>query len=247
MIRRAVSAALLLRDGFTGQAIRGAAGTLCTLDGQPFRGVWKNGGWLVLTDLAPGEHTLVIRHAGYLPETVLLTASAGVWREDIITLKPGAGYRFPGETVRVNLRVSDGGEPLSERELWLGIPQRARLKIAQDPGKEPEKTVRLFCQGNPEQLPVPGHFLAADAKNPERLFLRQLEGETGSLNAPMEKVHQRGVELIPVQRYLTDGEGMLRILLRSPGTLSAFCSGIWKTMEVTAGEQSLEWDLSNNN
>ena len=80
-----------------------------------------------------------------------------------------------------------------------------------------------------------------------RLFLRQLEGETGSLNAPMEKVHQRGVELIPVQRYLTDGEGMLRILLRSPGTLSAFCSGIWKTMEVTAGEQSLEWDLSNNN
>ena len=123
------------------------------------------------------------------------------------------------------------------------MPQRARLKIAQDPGKEPESTVRLFCQGNPEQLPLPGHFLAADAKGPERVFLRQLDGETGILDAPMEKAHPRGVELIPVQRYLTDGEGAVRVLLRNPGTLSVLCDGVWKTMEVTAGEQTLEWDL----
>ncbi len=56
--------------------------------------------------------------------------------------------------------------------------------------------------------------------------------------------HPRGTELIPVQSFQTDGEGRLHALFRSPGTLSLFYGGVWKTEEIHPGEQSLEWDVS---
>ena len=76
MIRRTVSAALLLRDGFTGAALKNGAATVCLLDGKPLqRPIWKRDGYLVLTDLTPGEHSLSIRRSGYRDETVALTVT----------------------------------------------------------------------------------------------------------------------------------------------------------------------------
>lgn len=244
MIRRAVSAALLLRDAFTGRVLPSAAGVLCTLDGAACPVVRKNDGWLVLTDLAEGEHRLRIRCAGFLEEELALKAAPGEWREDIVALKPGPGYRFPADTAGVSLRVTRKGAPLARGKVWLGMPQRARLKIAQDKGTATGESLRVFCQGSEALLPVPGYYLAADKKGAEKLLLRALEEENATLSAPMTGKHPRGTELIPIQSFQTDEEGRLHALFRSPGTLSLYCDGVWKTEEIRSGEQKLEWDVS---
>ena len=98
MIRRRVSAALLLRDGFSGGTFASGAQVTCTLDGGPIRPLWKEGSYLVLTDLESGEHTLTIRRPGYQPETCVFRAEEDRVHEDAVFLKPGPGYRFPAGT-----------------------------------------------------------------------------------------------------------------------------------------------------
>ena len=69
MIRRRVSAVLRLRDGFTGRVLPG--GAVCLLDGRPLRHpLWKEGGYLVIQDLAAGPHSLEVRCAGFRPVTL---------------------------------------------------------------------------------------------------------------------------------------------------------------------------------
>ena len=88
MIRRKVSAALLVRDGFTGQPIQSGSALLCRLNGQRIRPVFKNGGYLVLTDLDAGEHSLSLTARGFVTETVSLTVG-GAPLETEIALRPG--------------------------------------------------------------------------------------------------------------------------------------------------------------
>ena len=55
MIRHGMSAAYLLRDGFTGAVLAGGSATRCFLDGRPLRRpLWKREGYLVLCESAAG-------------------------------------------------------------------------------------------------------------------------------------------------------------------------------------------------
>ena len=73
MIRRKVDAVLLLRDGFTGRVV--ARDVLCRVDGQPLRRpLWKQDGYLVLHDLAPGPHRVTLTRPGFCPACLMVEA-----------------------------------------------------------------------------------------------------------------------------------------------------------------------------
>ncbi len=244
MIRRTASAVFLMRDGFTGATLTNGAATRCFLDGEPLRRpVWKREGYLVLTDLTPGEHVLLISRSGYQDERVPITVGDGRPMEDTIALKPGAGYRFPQETVRVELTLRRGGAPAAGERVWLGVPPRTRLKLAQEKNEPGDAEAHLFCDGNPGLLPIPGHFLMTDRKAPELAYLRSLCDETGEFAPPLTLSHGRGTEMIPMQSYCADESGVVRVLLREPGTLMGFCSGAVYESPLQPGGQTIEWKL----
>ncbi len=243
MIRRTVSAALLLRDAFTGQTFSSGSSMHCLLDGRPLqRPIWKREGYLVLTDLAPGEHVLRVCRSGYRDELIRFTAEDGAPLEDTISLKPGKGYRFPPETVRVSLSLLRGGKPAPCERLWLGQQLRSRLRLAQEKAEAGDELVRVFCEGNVSQLPIPGHFLLTD-KTPELVYLRSVHGETAAFAPALTLAHVRGTQFVPMQSYETDDTGMLQVLLREPGTLFGFCGGKVFEAGLSAGGQDLTWKL----
>lgn len=244
MIRRTASAAFLLRDGFTGAVLTGGPATRCLLDGRPLRQpIWKKDGYLVLVDLAPGEHVLRLSRNGYRDEELTIPVRDGATVEDTISLKPGAGYRFPRGTVRVSLTVVRGKKDVGGERLWLGLRPRTRLKLAQEKAEAGDAQARLFCDGSAAQLPIPGHFLINDTKAPELVYLRSLVNEAGEFSPPLTLPHSRGTELFPVQPYQTDESGMVQLLVREPGTLLGFCGGAVFSAELSAGDQNLEWRL----
>jgi hypothetical protein len=197
----------------------------------------------VLTDLEAGEHLLRISRRGYRDELVTIPAEGFRPVEDTITLKPGAGYRFPPETVCVARKLRRGGGTAAGERIWLGTTMRCRLKLAQEKAEAGDGEAHLFCDGNAAQLPVPGHFLLMDAKAPELTYLRSLRGEQGEFSPPLALEHGRGTELIPMQSYSADGTGTVQVLLREPGKLVGFAGGKVYEAELHAGGQELEWRM----
>lgn len=244
MIRHTASAVFLLRDGFTGATLTNGSATRCLLDGRPLRRpVWKREGYLVLTDLEPGEHTLVVSRSGYRDEVVPLRVEEGETVEDSIALKPGALYRFPQSTVRVSLSLTRGKAAASGVRVWLGVMPRARLKLSQEKTEAGDAQARLFCEGSAALLPIPGHFLLLDKKTPELVYLRSLRGETAEFAPVLALAHTRGTELVPMQPYDTDEGGTVEVLLREAGTLIGFCGGKQYEAELCAGAQSIAWKV----
>ena len=244
MIQRRVSAVLLLRDGFSGKTLTDGAGTRCLLDGRPLRRpIWKRDGYLVLTDLDAGEHVLELQRSGYQTETVPLQVEGSAPIEDTVALKPGKGYRFPPETVRVTISLRRGGAPAAGERIWMGMRSRQMLKLAQEKVSGGDCEARLFCEGNAALMPIPGHFLLADGKVPELAYLRSLHDEAGEFAPPLQSDHGRGTELIPMQAYALDGAGAVCVLLREPGTLTGFFAGKTFEAQLHAGEQAVEWVL----
>ena len=240
MIRRTVSAALLLRDGFTGVAIAPAVSVLCTLDGYPVRAMRKNDGYLVLTDLESGDHSLTLRCPGYREEVYPLTVPERGMAEGEVDLTPGAGYRFPADTARLRLTV-----PGSAGEFfWASTPGRVKLKLAQKKKAGGETLVRVFCAGNPARLPVPGSFLAIDEENPELLRFLSLREEAGELDAPLKKDHSRGIELRPARRFRTDEAGRAELLFPQGGEVHLFCRDRLMKVQLAPGDQELQWEAS---
>ena len=244
MIRHTASAVFTLRDGFTGLTLTGGAVNRCFLDGRQLNHpLWKREGYLVLLDLTPGVHELLIRRAGYRDELVTFPVAEGAALEDTIALKPGRGYRFPESTVRVSLGLKKGGKPAAGAQLWLGIPTRTKLKLAQEKAESGDGQAKIFCEGNSALLPIPGHFLLSDKKAPELAYLRSLIGETGEFSPALSLTHGRGTELIPMQTYTADGDGTVQVLLREPGTLVGFFGGRVFEARLSAGSQELNWEL----
>ncbi len=244
MIRRTASAVFLLRDGFSGKTLTDGPATFCLLDGRPLRRpIWKKDGYLVLTDLTPGEHVLQLSRSGYRDEPVSFLVVEGRPVEDTIALKPGAGYRFPRNTVHLTLTMSRGGSSAAGEQVWLGAALRGRLKLAQEKAEIGDTAAHLFYDGNTALLPIPGHFLLADGKAAELVYLKSLRGEEGEFTSPLTSEHGRGTELIPVQPYRADGAGVVSVLLREPGTLTGFVGGRIFEAQLAAGEQRAEWKL----
>ena len=240
MIHRTVRAALLLRDGFTGRPIRSDTGVLCQLDGRPVRPVRKQDGYLVLTDLEPGDHILSLQCGRYREEELSLTVPARGMAEREVDLIPGKGYPFPAETACLHLTVPGaGGE-----NVWAAMPGRCRLKLAQEKKRDGETALRMFCSGDPGWLPVPGAFLTMDKEGTELIRLLAVQGDTGELSAPMQRAHPRGTELRPALRFRTDGEGKARLLFPRGGEVLLFCRDQWMKTELAPGEQDLQWQGS---
>lgn len=244
MIQRKVNAALLLRDGFTGRTFPDGAGTQCLLDGVRLRKpVWKQEGYLVLTDLAPGEHTLTLRRPGYREETVTFRAEPDRVLEDAIEFKPGEGYRFPEGTVRAAVSLLRGKQPADGARIWICAPGAAALRLAQDKNAPVEKVIRTYCVGSPARLPVPGHYLLADKAAPELVYVYTLGAESAELAEAPAAGHPRGTELLPVQAYTADADGRIEVLLRAAGTLTALFEGKIFTAELAQERQEIVWKL----
>ncbi|MCI8438610.1 MAG: hypothetical protein HFF73_03695 [Oscillospiraceae bacterium] len=240
MIRRHVSAALLVRDAFTGRALPADSATLCTVDGQRCAPVWKDGGYLVLTDLPAGAHTITLRRRGYLEETLTAPVADGRTWEGWTSLRPGPGYAFPAGTAWVTLRLLEKKKPLAGAAVWLAPDGGGRLKLAQDRAEAGNRELRLFYSGPESRLPVPGDFLIADRKAPETAALEFVQAGRAELARPLEYGHVRGKELMFARQYRTDGDGQLSCVLRQSGKLWVLWAGRLSELDIQPGENRLD-------
>ena len=222
MITFHASAVCRVRDGYTGRPLEGSS-LLCAVDGAPARPLSKPGGYLILLNLSPGPHRLVLGCHGYQEEWVDFSAGART-QELEVTMKPGAGYPFQEEVVRAELTVTERGAPAAGRQLWLAAPGGPELKVAQTKAEAGSGELRIFCRG-PEVPALPGAFLIADGENSEIVGLRTLEGETGALAAPLGRAHGRGRPLLPAQSYHTGPDGRLEAVFREPCAVEVCGSG----------------------
>lgn len=243
MIHRQVSAVFQLRDGFTGRMLPNAGGLLARLDGAPCRPLWKQGGYWVLTDLAPGPHRLELVLAGYRPEPVEWSWDGAAPWQGCVVLKPGQGYPFRGDVTRLVLQLSGKNGPLAHEAVWLCTLSAAQPKLAQDEAQPGDTQLRLYYKGPAAALPVPGAFLLQDGGHTERIELLRLEGEQGILAAPLEQKHSRGRELLPAQPYTADRQGVVEALLCQPCQLTVQCRGQVKTFDLAPGENQGQWQL----
>ena len=241
MIRRYVSAVLLMRDGFTGQPFSNGSALLCRLNGQPVRPLFKSGGYLVLTDLEPGEYILSLAARGFFPETVYLSITGNMPIETEISMKPDSHYTFPPDTARLRLELSDQNSALEHEEFWAGYPAQVQLRLAQNTAAGESGSVRVYCSGALSLLPVPGHFLLRDSGQPELIRLLELRNENAVPDGPMIFPHARGTVLIPASQFHTDADGCAELAFPRGGTVSLFCRGCLKNMELRPGTALLRW------
>lgn len=233
MIRYQMSAALLILDGFTGRTL--GKRVVCKLDGVPLaRPVWKSDGWLVLTNLSPGEHKLSLRCPGFQDKEISVSGNAA--QENAVIMSPGARYAFPVGTAFLSLTLSGA----TEAQVFAGMPGPRPLKLTRA-AKAGESAVKMFLSG---PTPPPGWFLIKD-KATEAAFLRRVgidgEAETAS---PLASAHSRGATLIPAQAFLVRQGETVRIPFRNAGEATLFCGGTLKTVELRTGaEERLNWSL----
>ena len=241
MIRRHVSAALLVRDGFTGQPFSSGSALVCRLDGRSLRPLFKAGGYLVLTDLDPGEHTLTLTAFGFHPETVALSIAGQQTLETEVSMRPDARYAYPSDTARLRLELAGSDGPLTGEEFWVGWPAPVQLRLAQNVEAGEAGHVRLYCSGAPALLPIPGQFLLADRKQPELIRLWELRKETGGLDSPTAFPHSRGTVLVPAMRFHTGEEGKTELAFPRGGSVCLFCRGRLHETELHPGTAELRW------
>ena len=237
MIHRVVSAALLVRDAFTGLPLVSGASLRCVLDGQSLRPLWKPGGYLILMDLAPGEHRLRLACRSFRDQEQVFHTGDGVWEQEI-DLEPAENYPYLRDAALVRLTL----EELSDAPVWAAVSGPVSLRMAQAPKKD-AREVRLLSRGPAELLSLPGWFLAADKgkAGPELVHLRELRGETGVFDAAMKKAHPRGTELFRARRLAAEADGRLEAVFRSGEKLFLLRGGQWLTAELKSGIQELVW------
>ena len=235
MIRRRVSAALMALDAFTGQAL--GKRVMCVLDGVPLtRPVYKSDGWLILTDLSPGTHSLSLRCPGFEEKTLSLSGETAL--EETVLLSPGQGYAFPRGTVFLPLTLT--GTAGTSARMFAGMSGARPLKLMKE-ADAGSVSVKLFVNGTP---PRPGWFLVG-RKTPEAVFLRRVSAD-GDADAaePLTQTRSRGDTLIPVQSLRVTAGTSVKIPFRGTGTAYLFCRGTLRTIELrTDAEARLEWTL----
>ena len=113
MIRVRLSAALAVRDGFTGKPMaQNAVG--CILDGQVCHPGYRPGGYLIFTNLAPGPHTVVLRGGRYRDEKILLEIPETGHVERNVTLKPAPNYPLYCQMTQLSATLTERGKPVAE-------------------------------------------------------------------------------------------------------------------------------------
>ena len=236
MIHRRVSAVLQLRDGFLGRPVEGN-GARCQVDGAACRPQAKAAGiWCGQTCLRDAPLTVCL--PGFQPEEIAAEIRENrVW-EGCASLKPGVGYPYGRGAVSICLTIEQDGTPLADTEVWIAGAGEAPLKIAQDKAAAGAQQLRLFSKASVSVLPVPGIFLVDD-KKPELVQLQAIEQGEGTLATPLAVSHARGRGLLPAQRYRTDAQGQIHVLLRSAVRLAVFYQNKVQYAEWQTDENSV--------
>lgn len=215
MIEIQVSLALNLIDGFTGKPLRPAQAQL-TLDGQRAQAIVKEGGWWVLCDLAPGEHQLEVRGAGFQPERITFEGGSGA-QGMRLRLKPAPDYRFGRRVTTLTVQLTNKkGEPLPHRTLYALLPGRENeLRLAQDEAKAGVKQLKLYASVPPGNLPIPGLFRMGEGAQAEMVRISSAQ-EDGCyrLTNPLGRDRRRGCTVRAVAAYTTDEQGRAFLALR---------------------------------
>ena len=235
MITFHASAVLHVRDGYTGRSLSPSS-LLCTLDGAAVRPLSKPEGYLLLLDLSPGPHHLVIRGHGFQEEWVDFQAGEAT-QELEVDMKPGADYPFRGTVTRLTLTVTEKKKPAFDRTLWLATGVHRELKIAQTRADAGALQFRLYCKG-PSTAVSPGLYLLSDGGDSEIVLLRRLEEEMGTLAAPLRRNHSRGRPLLPAQRYHTGPDGRLTATFQTACTVELYAEerGLLASLPLEPGE-----------
>ena len=242
MIQRVVSAALLVRDGFTGVPLPPGAVLVLLMDGRRRSVVRKAGGWLILTDLPEGCHTLSLRCVGFCEEILTIETRYGAVWQKAVDLRPGPGYRFPPGTSYLTVTVKTSAGPTEGVELWAGKSGLTRVTASQSKAGQTE--LQLFCRGPMERLPVPGSFLFSGGSAPELVSLRELRSSgVGVLEEPLSADRKRGEELFPVRHFLTGGDGTAELSFPGGGELWLLCEGQVRSVTLQGEREELEWVL----
>lgn len=235
MIRRQVSAVLLVRDALTGRRLPADSGTLIALDGRAHPALRKPEGYLVLTDLTAGAHRLELRRRGYQDKQMELSVPEQGHYEGWADLLPGPGYPFPADTAWVYLKVTKKGRPLAGETLWISGGEDGRLKLAQDSAKPGDRALKLFCRGPEQGIPVPGGFLLGE----ELVTVERLQNGTAALAGPLEQEHPRGQGLLPAQQYVTDESGQALYICRAAEGTAVLVRGRVEILTVEPGRNEI--------
>ena len=147
MIKR-LSCVVKLIDSFTGRPAAPAdAAIFC--DGKPIRHKYKAGGFFVLSDLAEGAHTLLIRSWKFQPEQLDVTVDyAAVNAENAVRyvmLNPSAQHPYAASAPCFHAALPQGESLYVLREGFM-------LKIAEDSADAGKTLVRMFSEKSMAQL-----------------------------------------------------------------------------------------------
>ncbi len=244
MIRRRVSAVVMLHDSFLGRTVDGA-GARCSLDGFPIKPQAKPGGLLVWTDLPEGRHTLNISLPGFLEESIVIDIDGDKIWEGFAELRPGRGYLYQGSAVNTVISLMVGDGPLRDAEVWLAHADDPPLKLTQTKAEKGAQTILVFRTNPADILPLPCVFILEDGKKPELIRILSINDKDAQLEAPLGGAHARGKALFPASPYRTNADGKFSVMLRKTGRLMVFYAGRLQAAELKSGNDRININFIN--
>ena len=212
MIRIHVSSVLTIKDAFLGQELKRNE-IYFVLDKYPCYPEQRPGGNYILTNLAPGSHSLTISGVNFEDENLEIIATDNGFEEYIVNMRPNGSYRFGTRVRSVEFAFVEKASkmPLPGIEVCLTRPGMAEMKIAQDIVPEGAVEMRVYFRGNQNRLKLPAQFLISDGEGAEVCVLRDLENDIGRLGKPLRMAHMRGRTLTGCQVFRTDEKGVVKL------------------------------------
>ena len=234
MIRLHVSAVLCVADGFSGRPVSKNA-VRCFVNGQPFVPEYRQGGYLVFVNLAPGECEIRLRGAYYQDEIVLLTVGERPQTLSV-SLKPAANYPFPQQVTELSLSFQKEG-----KILWVASAAPGeQLRLAQESAAAGEDAARVFFRGA-FRGSFPQNYLIADGEKSEIVTLTAMEEERAVFEAPLRFSHSRSTAFCPAQAYRAGKDGRALAVFRAAGTVFLFDPEEGILQELALCEGKNQW------
>lgn len=220
MIHTRMSAALAVRDGYTGKAITQST-VRCWLDGQPHIPQYRRGGYLVFVNLPDGEHELLLKGGYFQDERLTFTCGEKPFERNV-TLKPAPNYPFYSAVTQLAATLKEKGKPVAGRVLWVAAKAASEeIKLAQDLAGAGDTSLKLYFRGAAEGR-FPRNYLIADGKKSEIVPISGAQDALASLDMPLKYEHKRGVALYPAQAYLTGENGQILAFFREAVPVEVF-------------------------